>query len=187
MEGMARMLGRSAVGSRDASPTPSNRINTYRGHRRQSFMPIDNAELVELRARTRTDASYSRTALGMLSYSVIILKIFDRRFYRIGLLYVILAAALYLCAIIRRRKSRHDFADSTKGRPTPRWDESDLHPPRTDDETGTEAATKRKKDASALRKRIFGAPFVTAGWVVILVTATVATVEVALLVLLLEV
>lgn len=45
-------------------------------------MPIDNAELVELRARTRTDASYSRTALGMLSYSVIILKIFDRRFYR---------------------------------------------------------------------------------------------------------
>ncbi|KAG8900965.1 hypothetical protein FRC00_009834 [Tulasnella sp. 408] len=107
--------------------------------------------------------------------------------HQVGLLYVILAAALYLCAIIRRRKSRHDFADSIKGRPSLRWDEDDMYAPRTDDETGTEAAARRKKDASALRKRVFGAPFVTAGWVVILVTATVATIEIALLVLLLAV
>ncbi|KAG8993863.1 hypothetical protein FRB90_000579 [Tulasnella sp. 427] len=170
------MLVPSGMGSRDPSPSPGHR--TYRGHRRQSFTPIDNAELVELRARTRTDASYSRTALGMLSYSVIILKIFDRRFYR---------TALYLCAVIRRRKSRHDFADSIKGHPSGRWDENDLHPPRMDDETGTGGAAARKKDASIVRKRIFGAPFVTAGWVVVLVTGIVATIEVALLVLLLAI
>ncbi|KAG8933641.1 hypothetical protein FRC02_011464 [Tulasnella sp. 418] len=54
----------------------------FRGRRRASFVPIDMAEMVELRARTRTDASYARTSLGTLSYSIIILKLFDRRFYR---------------------------------------------------------------------------------------------------------
>ena len=54
---------------------------TYRGRRRDSYAPIDRAEMQELRARMRTyDQAYIRTALMNLGYSVVILKLFDRRF-----------------------------------------------------------------------------------------------------------
>lgn len=54
-----------------------------RGHRAQSFTPIDLTELVEIRARQRTfEGAYARTALGNLGYSLTVLKLFDRRFYR---------------------------------------------------------------------------------------------------------
>ena len=46
-------------------------------------MAVDVHELVELRARQRTfHGAYSRTALGGLGYGLIILRLFDRRFYR---------------------------------------------------------------------------------------------------------
>jgi hypothetical protein len=63
---------------------------------------------------------------------------------------------------VRSRHSRHDFAD------------------------------RDKEDSSCLStvgqegQRVFGRPFVTAGWVVIGVSAAVAVVEVALLVLVLR-
>lgn len=90
------------------SPGPAHR-HRYRGHRRQSFVPIDVAELgrwpsflwiyrwpdyfifsarmcdvlVELRARQRTfEGAYTRTAIGTLGYTVLVLKLFDERFYR---------------------------------------------------------------------------------------------------------
>lgn len=57
--------------------TPSHRSNTntkpvvtFRGHRRDSFKAIDQAEVVELRARYRTfHGAYSRTALMVLGES----------------------------------------------------------------------------------------------------------------------
>lgn len=52
-----------------------------------------------------------------------------------------------------------------------RWDDADLHPP------------NGRMDP---RHRVFGAPFQTAGWVVIAVTAVVAGVEFALFALLLR-
>jgi hypothetical protein len=55
---------------------------TYRGRRRDSYTPLDRAELVELRARMRTfDQAYVRTALMNLGYSVVIIKLFDSRFH----------------------------------------------------------------------------------------------------------
>ena len=65
------------------SLSPAPVPHRYRGHRAGSFYPIDSAELVELRARQRTfDGAYTRTAMGNLSYSILILKLFNRRFYR---------------------------------------------------------------------------------------------------------
>jgi hypothetical protein len=56
---------------------------SYRGHRATSFYAIDDAELVEIRARQRTfDGAAYRTAMGTLSYAVVVLKLFDQRFYR---------------------------------------------------------------------------------------------------------
>ncbi|KDQ16416.1 hypothetical protein BOTBODRAFT_64758 [Botryobasidium botryosum FD-172 SS1] len=151
----------------------------YRGHRRGSFYPIDASELVELRARDRTfNGAYARSALGNLGYSVVILKLFDQRFYYIGLLYVILAGFLFLLSILRRRHSRHDFSDRY-GVVAGRWDGDTIE---------GEVAQSRARDSSvdSTCRRIYGRPFVTAGWIVVAVSLVVAAVEVGLLVLILN-
>lgn len=69
------------------SPTSTShsRSPTFRGHRRNSYMPVDRAELVEFRARQRTfDNAYLRTSLSNLTSSVVIFKLFDPRFYKSG-------------------------------------------------------------------------------------------------------
>ncbi|GAA5962274.1 hypothetical protein JCM8115_004276 [Rhodotorula mucilaginosa] len=85
---------------------------TYRGHRRASWVLEDPDALIELRARSRTfDGAYTRTALGNLYYSLIVLKVFSSEFARIGLIYVIMSCLLLLIAQFRRRRSDHDFSD----------------------------------------------------------------------------
>ncbi|KAJ4484140.1 hypothetical protein C8J55DRAFT_541832 [Lentinula edodes] len=156
----------------------------YRGHRAESFFASDLNELVEIRARQRTFyGAYFRTALGNLGYALTILRLFDFRFYRIGLLFTILGALLFVLSFLRDRHSRHDFADTqgTKTSPEPSQNSHisyiypDSHVPgdiiRTVGQKGT---------------RIFGRPFVTAGWIVISVACVVLAVEIGLLVLILE-
>jgi len=122
----------------------------------------------ELRARGRTfHGAYARTALGNLGYSAVVLKLFDKRFYRIGLLYVILAVLLFILSIVRRRHSRHDFSDIYAD--SGRFD-------------GEHAVNQGDDRKPSQHKRIFGRPFVTAGWVVVILTGVVALVEITLLV-----
>ncbi|KAK7014226.1 hypothetical protein R3P38DRAFT_1357960 [Favolaschia claudopus] len=147
----------------------------YHGHRAQSFQAADLTELVELRARQRTfHGAYSRTALSNLGFSLTVLRLFDPRFRRIGLVFAVLGAALYALGFLRARHSRHDFADYEKPEDyaTPAY----RLPPRKIIRTKGQDAT-----------RIFGRPFITAGWIVIAVSTVVASVEIALLVLVLEI
>lgn len=140
-------------------------MHRYRGHRRHSFIASDINELVEIRARQRTfHGAYSRTALGSLGYALTILRLFDTRFRKIGLLFALLGALLFFLSFSRARHSTHDFADRHK-----------------------EAATLDKglSTIGQERGRNFGRPFVTAGWIVIQVTVIVAAVEIAMLVLIL--
>ncbi|KAF8507797.1 hypothetical protein BU17DRAFT_57171 [Hysterangium stoloniferum] len=137
------MLGTSAC--------PTGHV--YHGHRAQSFCVDDIAELTEIRARQRTfDGAAFRTAIGTLSYAVIVLKLFDQRFYKIGLLYTVLSVVLFILASIRSRSSNHDFAD--------------IH---------------RPVELTGPHGRIFGRPFATGGWSVVAVSTVVAIVEVILL------
>jgi len=54
----------------------------FSGHRRDSFICADVDELVELRAHQRTyNGAYVRTALGILGYSLAVLRLFDHKFY----------------------------------------------------------------------------------------------------------
>ncbi|KIM23584.1 hypothetical protein M408DRAFT_319869 [Serendipita vermifera MAFF 305830] len=145
----------------------SNGSNTYRGRRRDSYAPLDRAELVELRARMRTfDQAYIRTALMNLGYSVVIIKLFDNRFHRIGLLFAVLGAVLYICALLRRKHSNLDFADDV----VPDSARTPISP------VGTNSSGRR----------IFGRPFRTAGNVVVLVSLLVASMHIALFGLLWE-
>ncbi|ESK93333.1 hypothetical protein Moror_14539, partial [Moniliophthora roreri MCA 2997] len=177
------------------------RSHRYRGHRADSFYPIDNAELVELRARQRTfNGAYARTALGNIGYSLTILKLFDRRFYKIGLLFAILALLLFILSFFRDRHSRHDFAD-----PRDEQIEDDASAIRIDDAASSRDASPAHH--TLLRRRwpwgkpsipvepiksvgqsgrIFGRPFVTAGYQVLAVATVVFGAEVGLVVLILR-
>jgi len=84
----------------------------------------------------------------------------------VGLLFAGLAGLLFVLAYFRSRHSRHDFADRTKEDPT--FEAVII----THGQTG---------------KRIFGRPFVTAGWVVVGVSVIVITMEITLLVLVLQI
>ncbi|KAI0651163.1 hypothetical protein C8Q79DRAFT_1004478 [Trametes meyenii] len=135
----------------------------YRGHRSKSFYPQDVNELVELRARSRTfDGAYGRSAIANLGYALTILRLFDRRFFKIGILYTALAGILFVLAYFRQRHSRHDFADRY---------------------TNHASFANAIKTVGQTGKRVFGRPFVTAGWIVALLSIVVFAVEVCLLVL----
>ncbi|PCH43187.1 hypothetical protein WOLCODRAFT_138232 [Wolfiporia cocos MD-104 SS10] len=150
----------------EAEPTPRSSLRYYRGHRSHSFYPDDINEIVEIRARQRTfDGAYGRSALGNLGYSLTILRLFDKRFAKIGIVYAILAGLLYVLAYFRHQHARHDFADRYKER-------AYEHAIPTIGQHG---------------KHIFGRPFVTAGWIVAAVAVVVAVVEIALLVLILTI
>lgn len=144
--------------------------HVYYGHRANSFRVTDEHVLTEIRARQRTfDGATYRTAIGNLSYAIVVLKLFDQRFYRsayislnnlfqlflslllVGLLYIILSILLFIIGYIRSISSRHDFADE--------------HRP-ADSTSG---------------ERVFGRPFVTAGWNVVAISLLVAVVEMVLL------
>ncbi|TFY52899.1 hypothetical protein EVJ58_g9753 [Rhodofomes roseus] len=119
-------------------------------------------KLLELRARQRTfDGAYTRGAMATFGYSLTILRLFDKRFSDIGIVYAILAGLLYVVAFLRHRQSRHDFADKHVRRT---W----AHALPTIGQVG---------------KQNFGRPLTTASWFVLLLTTIVTLVEVALLVL----
>ncbi|KAF9497348.1 hypothetical protein BDN71DRAFT_606328 [Pleurotus eryngii] len=179
----------------------------YRGHRAASFEPVDINELVELRARQRTfHGAYSRTALGCLGYSLTILRLFDRRFYKIGLLFAILGGLMFVLSFLRARHSRHDFADyneeakkgedettggDIKGRRQGMRNDSDSDDEGKSDIYHTYHYGPLKyhnvvKTKGQTGKRVFGRPFVSAGWIVLSVSGVVAAVEIGLLVLLLK-
>ncbi|KAI0046162.1 hypothetical protein FA95DRAFT_1583134 [Auriscalpium vulgare] len=153
----------------------------YRGHRAHSFVPADVAELVELRARERTfDGAYARTALTNMGYALAVLKLFDPRFYRIGIIYAALAVLLFLVAFFRARHSQHDLAD--RGRDEDAVSEEE-------EEEGDGGAADDHPEGIASRGqegKILGRPFVTAGWIVVAVAGIVAATEVTLLVLLVQ-
>ncbi|KAH8116046.1 hypothetical protein DFH11DRAFT_1583818 [Phellopilus nigrolimitatus] len=157
-----------AGSSRGETQKKRRKTYRYRGHRAASFTAEDIDELIELRARLRTfDGAYSRTALGNLGYALMVLKLFDRRFYHIGLLYTIFAALLFILSFLRTRHSQHDFADCYRA-------------------NGAHGYSEVIKTVGQTDKRIYGRPFVTAGWIVLGVTLVVAAVEIGLLVLVLK-
>ncbi|KAG9310949.1 hypothetical protein JVU11DRAFT_8823 [Chiua virens] len=141
----------------------------YRGHRSNSFLAADLIELTELRARHRTfDGAYRRSALANLSYAITILRLFDPRFYKIGVLFLVLSALFIGLAYVRARQSRHDFADRSPDELSALYQQA--------------IPTKDQEQA-----REYGRPFVTAGVDVVAVAVIVFAVELAMLILIFEV
>jgi hypothetical protein len=87
-------------------------------------------------------------------------------FLAVGLLYAALAGILYVISFFRARHSDEDFAD-----------------PREDDPLWRRAKPTRGQTGG----RIFGRPFITAGWIVLAVATVVAGMEIALFVMIFQV
>ncbi|KAI9429851.1 hypothetical protein H4582DRAFT_139965 [Lactarius indigo] len=81
-----------------------------RSHRAHSSISTDADQLVEFCACQRTfNGAYTQTALGNLGYSLAMIRLFDRRFCHSTRLSR--PPTLCVCAFLRGRHSRHDFAD----------------------------------------------------------------------------
>ncbi len=145
---------------------------------------------MEIRARERTfDGAYGRAAIGCLGFALTVLRLFDKHFYRsmtpraayhhfslqliipsyhiVGVLYVILSVMLTMFSYLRQRNSKHDFADCRT----------------TESPASSQVLSTKGQEGT----RVFGRQFITAGWIVVGVTAVVAAVEISLLVLILTV
>ena len=88
-----------------------------------------------------------------------------RPFLTVGILYTASAGMIFVVAFFRQRHSRHDFADKYKD---------------------PAAYRDAIKTVGQTGKRVFGRPFVTAGWIVALLSLVVFAVEVSLLVLIFQ-
>lgn len=88
-----------------ASPA-SQAHNATHAHHPPAPRFVTVSELTDFRAMQRTyDLAYSRTALGELSFAVLVLKVFQPRFQVIGLLYTLLCLGHVAVAAWRRKVS----------------------------------------------------------------------------------
>ncbi|KAL6818558.1 hypothetical protein GGI42DRAFT_8393 [Trichoderma sp. SZMC 28013] len=97
-------------------PHPEESMH-LRLHRARSVV-LTSEELVEIRAAQRTfEGAYMRTALGLFSFSLVILKVFTEEFYPIGALFAAFGTAILLVSMYRRYQGHRQFfvAESPDG------------------------------------------------------------------------
>ncbi|SCZ94695.1 BZ3500_MvSof-1268-A1-R1_Chr12-3g04051 [Microbotryum saponariae] len=196
----------------------SKPVATYNGHRRNSFITPDIDELTELRARQRTfdglrrglggrTGAYTRTALGLFDYALLILKIFSAEFAKIGLLYVILGTLILLIGYHRARRGDVDFADEYRTSPTttisppstsaetsktpePRTAPSEPHPDANPEPLNTTqaaiVASAPPHVAHAVGPKLWGRPFRTSGDVVVVLCLVCVVLYAAIFALVME-
>ncbi|KAI9006662.1 hypothetical protein CLU79DRAFT_779621 [Phycomyces nitens] len=92
-----------------------------RGHRRESVL-LTLSELQDLRARQRTfEGAYWRTALAAFSTGLLILKVFSREFYKIGITFFVFGLAMLAIALWRRRTAGDVFDLSIPFKTSGNW------------------------------------------------------------------
>ncbi|GES96565.1 hypothetical protein GLOIN_2v1606190 [Rhizophagus clarus] len=75
-------------------------------------LSLSDAELVEIRQRT-FEGAYWRTCLSSFGFALIILRIFEKDFYGIGLIFIAFGGAMLTIAALRRRNNL-DIFDKNK-------------------------------------------------------------------------
>ncbi|RGB28262.1 hypothetical protein C1646_673337 [Rhizophagus diaphanus] len=82
--------------------------------RQLQSLSLSDAELVEIRARQRTfEGAYWRTCLSSFGFALIILRIFEKDFYGIGLVFIAFGGAMLTISALRRRNNL-DIFDKNK-------------------------------------------------------------------------
>ncbi|WFD08259.1 hypothetical protein MVES1_003631 [Malassezia vespertilionis] len=127
---------------------------------------LQEGERLDLRASQRTfDGAYLRGALGQLTFSMMIMKIFEPAFFWIGLANCVLALGLFATAFFRYRMTMHYEPNSTA--------------------LGTLQSEARTEPVHMIDpdSYVYLPRFKTAGSVVVCVSAFVIMMEIAIIVL----
>lgn len=148
---------------------------------------IDHDELTDIRAYQRTfDGAYTRTALGQLSYAILILRLFERDFYWCGLIYTILAVQLIFVGMYRYNlaiKNDDRWKDvNVKMIPVPN-DTVRASAALSQPDNGATISASVANNTHAAHRPLFRPTFHTAGNVVALATAGTLALELTLMVL----
>ncbi|GAB5593401.1 hypothetical protein Unana1_08301 [Umbelopsis nana] len=92
-----------------------------RGHRKKSVMLTDG-ELLEVRARQRTfEGAYWRTSIMAVSTGLLILKVFTKDFYKIGITFFVFGLVMLGIAVMRRRTAGDVFDLSIPFKTSGNW------------------------------------------------------------------
>ncbi|GBC30394.2 hypothetical protein GLOIN_2v1606190 [Rhizophagus irregularis DAOM 181602=DAOM 197198] len=83
--------------------------------RRLQSLSLSDAELVEIRGKNQKtfEGAYWRTCLSSFGFALIILRIFEKDFYGIGLVFVAFGGAMLTISALRRRNNL-DIFDKNK-------------------------------------------------------------------------
>ncbi|GAC94529.1 hypothetical protein PHSY_002101 [Pseudozyma hubeiensis SY62] len=164
-----------------------------------NVIKLSDRDLLDYRAVQRTfDGAYARTALGQLCYATVILRLFQPKFFYIGLVYAVLGMLFIPVAIFRYRmavNNAHRLLAMQEVQPQ-ETSNSIPDPSPSNAEAASEAqrSSQRRNTASSASpeptqpvRTVLRESFVTAGSVVAAATALVGLAEIALLVLILRV
>jgi len=188
----------------------ANQTGSRRGGRPASIVSVTTHRsvvytknnILDLRAAQRTfDGAYARTALGQLSYAVVILRLFQNEFYFVGIAYVVLAIGLLMLSVMRYKltmespEETHDDPEPEQPQQPHRSDgarpRSAAYPSFASSLTATFRRRHRRTSSSGIEHDYRTAPkindvFRTAGDVVAIATAFTLVLLIALLVLVLR-
>ncbi|KAK0558902.1 hypothetical protein OC844_004790 [Tilletia horrida] len=191
----------------DGAAADAPRPSSLRSVRTHTSVVYSKNNVLDLRAAQRTfDGSYARTALGQLSYSVVILRLFQSEFYLVGIAYVALAVVLLILSIMRYKLTMESPEETIdEGRPqqpsssqTPRHREEDSAALAADNQgqdVAVSPTTRRQSLATQASVHSHHTPrhvpkindvFRTAGDVVAFATVFILALQIALLVLILK-
>ncbi|EPQ32204.1 uncharacterized protein PFL1_00401 [Pseudozyma flocculosa PF-1] len=152
---------------------------------------LSREDLVDYRAVQRTfDGAYARTALGQLCYAVVILRLFQEKFFYVGLAYSLFAVGFIPIAVYRYRNAVQNEDRYIELQPAVQPESNgqgpaSSQPPASTGGTETDriAVSTALEQTIAPRRGIYVKSFVTAGSVVAVTTVVVTVFEVALLIL----
>ncbi|KAE8233371.1 hypothetical protein CF326_g1596 [Tilletia indica] len=167
----------------NSSPSPPPLPHSHPDYGATSSTPqiiYSKNNVLDLRAAQRTfDGAYARTALGQLSYSVVILRLFQSEFYLVGIAYVALAIGLLILSIWRYKLTMESPVETIDDHhplthPVVAVDDEHPSPP-----SPTRSRHRHERQAPFKLNDIFR----TAGDVVAAATAFTLALQIALLVL----
>ncbi|KAE8187204.1 hypothetical protein CF336_g6662 [Tilletia laevis] len=155
--------------------------------------------VLDLRAAQRTfDGAYARTALGQLSFSVVVLRLFQSEFILVGIAYVALAIGLFVLSIWRYKLTMQSPVETVDDQYALQQRHQDRHPPQRLQPSAAATTTPtvaqdppsqrtRHRHAGSVdtstRPPKLNTMFRTAGDVVAVATAFTLALQIALLVL----
>ncbi|KAH9818721.1 hypothetical protein DFH28DRAFT_1080618 [Melampsora americana] len=122
--------------------------------------------MLEWRARQRTfDGAYLRTSLSCSICALFILKLFSKKFDKIGLIYALLSLSILFIIYLRRKRLNHDLSDKYL----------------------INHQTSENEDQEPLQPKKWGREFRTAGDIILILSSMILFIQISIILIVLEI